>query len=144
MPRTYINAGPPATDRRGLCPWEVTIHGTEFHVDPILGSDATGDGSPGNPWASIQFVVGSKIDGTGNTFRNNITTRNLSGGENNLEIQPGEETLYFADWLGLDLSSAAGSPAIDTSNPNGATTHDIEGTPRDPQPDVSAYEYVAP
>jgi len=56
----------------------------------------------------------------------------------------GEESLYFADWLGLDLSLASGSPAIDAGNPDGATTHDVEGVPRDAQPDVGAYEYVTP
>ncbi len=107
----------------------------------VGGSNFSGLPPGSSGWPSYSWI---SIDGTGNTVRNNITTRNLSGGENNLEIQPGDETLYFADWLGLDLSLAAGSPAIDTGNPDGATTHDIEGTPRDFQPDVGAYEYVAP
>jgi len=55
-----------------------------------------------------------------------------------------EESLYFVDWLGLVLSLAVGSPAIDAGNPDSATTHDIGGVPRDAQPDVGAYEYVTP
>jgi len=39
---------------------------------------------------------------------------------------------------------AVGSPAIDAGNPDGATTCDVEGLPRDAQPDVGAYEYVEP
>lgn len=54
------------------------------------------------------------------------------------------QDLIFADWLALDLSLAAGSPAIDTGNPDGATTHDITGLPRDAQPDVGAYEEPLP
>ncbi len=58
---TRWSGGTPAV---GPCPCEVTIRGADFFVDPILGSDVTGDGSPGNPWASIQFVVNSKVDCT--------------------------------------------------------------------------------
>jgi hypothetical protein len=62
----------------------------------------------------------------------------------NHELQPGDELIYFADWLGFDLSLVAGSPAIDSGNPDGATTHDIAGTPRDAQPDIGAYEFITP
>jgi hypothetical protein len=94
---------------------------------------------------AMGFVVGgSHMDIIGNTIRNNITTRNLSGGENNIEIQTGEENLTFADWLALDLRHAPGSPAIDAGNPDGATTHDIDGRPRDAQPDIGAYEDPLP
>ena len=48
----------------GACPTEVTVRGTAFFVDPVLGDDVTGDGSPGSPWASIQNVVSTKVDCT--------------------------------------------------------------------------------
>ena len=65
-----------------------------------------------------------------------------TGGDHNHELLPGDELIYFTDWLDLDLSLDATSPAIDSGNPDGATTHDIAGTPRDAQPDVGAFEYV--
>ena len=33
-----------------------------FYVDPESGDDQAGDGSQGNPWASIQFVVESRVN----------------------------------------------------------------------------------
>jgi len=121
--------------------WYDTNDSVIVNNTAVGGSNFSGLPPGSSGWPNYSWI---SVDGTGNTVRNNITTRNLSGGENNLEIQPGEETLYFADWLDLDLSLAAGSPAIDAGNPNGATTHDIEGTQRDALPDVGAYEYVAP
>jgi len=46
------------------------------------------------------------------------------------------------NWLGLDLRLAPASPAIDAGNPEGGTSHDILGSPRDEQPDVGAFEYI--
>lgn len=103
----------------------------------VGGSNFTGLPAGSSGWPSTSWI---SIDGSGNTIRNNITTRNLSGGENNIEIQAGEENLYFADWLALDLEHAPGSPAIDAGYPIGATLYDIDGRPRDAQPDVGAYE----
>ena len=105
----------------------------------VGGSDYPGlpagtDGWPTRTWISIE--------GTGNTVRNNITSRDLSGGDHNLEPLPSEVDLYFSNWLGLDLSLAPDSPAIDTGAPDGATTHDLLGSPRDSLPDVGAHEFV--
>ena len=121
--------------------WYDTNNSVFVNNTAVGGSDYMGLPPGSGSWPSYSWI---SIEGTGNTVRNNITTRNLTGGENNLEVQVGEESLYFADWLGLDLSLASGSPAIDAGNPDGATTHDVEGVPRDAQPDVGAYEYVTP
>ncbi len=52
-------------DDDGPCPSEFdVIWGTAWYVDPALGDDATGDGSAGNPWASIQTVVDEFVDST--------------------------------------------------------------------------------
>jgi hypothetical protein len=107
----------------------------------VGGSDFSGLPPGSDTWPSYSWI---NIQGTGNTVRNNITTRNLSGGDHNHELQPGDELAYFADWLALDLSPAPGSPAIDTGSTDGATSHDIDGVPRDALPDVGAYEYVSP
>jgi len=103
----------------------------------VGGSNFTGLPAGSSGWPSYSWI---SIQGTGNTVRNNITTRNLSGGENNIEVQTGEEDLYFADWLALDLEHAPGSPAIDAGNLDGAALYDIEGRQRDAQPDIGAYE----
>ena len=119
--------------------WADTNNSLIVNNIAVGGSNFTGLPAGSSGWPSYSWI---NIDGTGNTIRNNITTRDLSGGENNIEIQTGEEDLYFADWLALDLGHASGSPAIDAGNPDGATTHDITGAPRDSLPDVGAYEYV--
>jgi len=117
--------------------WYDTNNSVVVNNTAVGGSNFTGLPAGSSGWPSYSWI---SVEGTGNTIRNNITTRNLSGGENNIEIQIGEENLYFADWLALDLRHAPGSPAINAGNPDGATTHDIDGRPRDAQPDVGAYE----
>ncbi len=52
------DTGPPIAG----CPEDFdTITGTAFFVDPATGSDS-GDGSAGDPWASIQYVVENMVD----------------------------------------------------------------------------------
>ena len=105
-----------------------------------------GSNFPGLPpgstgWPTRTWIT---IDGDSNTVRNNITSRNLAGGDSNHEILPGDVDDYFVDWLGLDLRLGPDSPAIDDGNPLGATKHDIEGRRRDADPDVGAYEAPPP
>jgi hypothetical protein len=107
----------------------------------VGGSDYPGLPAGSDSWPTRTWI---SIEGTGNTVRNNITTRNLSGGDHNHEVAPDAIDDYFTDWLGLDLGLATGSPAIDAGNPDGATTHDVLGRPRDQQPDVGAFEYSDP
>jgi parallel beta-helix repeat protein len=121
--------------------WYDTNNSVIVNNTAVGGSNYPGLPSGSSAWPDYSWI---SVDGIGNTIRNNITTRNLSGGDHNHEIAPGDVDLYFTDWLGLDLSLAPGSPAIDAGNPDRATTHDIEGTPRDDQPDVGAYEFVSP
>jgi len=121
--------------------WNDTNNSVIVNNTAVGGSNFSGLPAGSSGWPSYSWI---SIEGTGNTIRNNITTRNLSDGDHNHELLPGDELIYFADWLNLDLSLAASSPAIDNGNPDGATTHDVEGTPRDAQPDVGGYEYVVP
>jgi hypothetical protein len=51
-------------------------------------------------------------------------------------------TSYFTNWPGLDLSLAAGSPAIDSGEVDGAPTHDLLETARDAKPDIAALAFV--
>jgi parallel beta-helix repeat protein len=121
--------------------WYDTNNSMVVNNTAIGGSDYPdlppgSDGWPTRSWISI--------DGTGNTVRNNLTSRNLSGGDHNIEVLPSEVYQVFNNWAGLDLSLAAGSQAIDAGSPDGAPTHDIEANPRDAQPDVGAYERMTP
>jgi len=120
--------------------WYDTNDSVVVNNTVVGGSDYPGlpEGSEG--WPTRTWI---SVEGTRNSVRNNITTRNLSGGDHNHEVLPAEVGLYFSDWLGLDLTLAPGSPAIDDGNPDGATSHDIVGVPRDSQPDVGAYEAEA-
>lgn len=121
--------------------WYDTNDSVIVNNTAVGGSNFSGLPAGSGDWPSYSWI---SIEGTGNTIRNNITTRNLSGGDHNHELQPGDEFNYFADWLNLDLSLTASSPAVNTGNPDGATTHDLDGAPRDTQPDVGAYEYIGP
>ena len=121
--------------------WDDTNNSVIVNNTAVGGSNFSGLPAGSSGWPNYSWI---NIDGTGNTIRNNITTRNLSGGDHNHELQPGDELIYFTNWIGLDLSLTEDSPAINSGNPDGATTHDIAGTPRDAQPDAGAYEYVGP
>ncbi len=121
--------------------WYDTDNSVVVNNTVLGGSDYPGLPPGAASWPTRTWI---SVEGTGNTVRNNITTRNLSGGDHNIEIQPEDDVdLIFSDWLGLDFSLAAGSPAINAGNLDGATTHDIIGEARDNEPDVGAYEYDA-
>ena len=121
--------------------WYDTNDSVIVNNTAVGGSNYPGLPPGSSSWPSYSWI---SIQGTGNTIRNNLTTRNLSGGDHNLEIQSGETGLYFVDWNGLDLHLAPGSPAIDAGTGDGAPSHDIDGTPRDTTPDVGAYEATPP
>ena len=118
--------------------WYDTNNSVVVNNTVVGGSDYPGLPAGSDSWPTRTWI---SIEGTGNVVRNNITSRNLSGGDHNHEVLPAAIDDYFVNWLGLDLSLAAGSPAIDDGNPDSATTHDILGLPRDEQPDVGAFEY---
>lgn len=121
--------------------WYDTNDSVIINNTVVGGSDFPGLPPGSGGWPTRTWIT---IEGTGNTVRNNITSRNLAGGDQNHEIEPEEVDLYFQNWLGLDLSLASGSPAVDDGNPEGATTHDIVGNERDAAPDVGAYEFIDP
>ena len=62
------SGGTPPTNEpealRGLLQhWKTNLAGQTFHV-ATTGSDGTGDGSSGNPWATIQHALGQVDDGS--------------------------------------------------------------------------------
>jgi hypothetical protein len=121
--------------------WVDTNNSVIVNNTAVGGSNYPGLPPGSSDWPDYSWI---SVEGAGNVIRNNLTTRNLSGGDHNIEVQAGETDLYFVDWLALDLHLAPGSPAINTGNPDGATSFDIDGTPRDAQPDVGAFEAPAP
>lgn len=119
--------------------WYDTNNSVIVNNTVVGGSDYPGLPEGSESWPTRTWI---SVEGTGNVVRNNITTRDLSGGDFNHEVPPAEIDDYFTNWLGLGLTLVSGSPAIDDGDPESATTHDILGMPRDLQPDVGAYEFV--
>jgi hypothetical protein len=120
--------------------WYDTNNSVIVNNTVVGGSNFPGLPPGSEGWPTRTWIT---IEGSGNTVRNNITSRNLAGGDHNHEILPEDVDEYFNDWLNQDLGLAAASPAIDDGNPDGATSHDVEGTQRDALPDVGAYEYTS-
>jgi hypothetical protein len=50
------------------------------------------------------------------------------------------DPLFVGAWPVADLHLQEGSPARDAGTPEGAPSEDVEGNPRDAQPDIGAYE----
>ena len=119
--------------------WYDTNNSVVVNNTVVGGSNFPGLPPGSESWPTRTWIT---IEGTGNLVRNNITSRNLAGGDHNHEIVAEDLDEYFVDWSTLDLRLETGSPAIDAGNPDGATTHDVEGTERDSLPDVGAFEYV--
>ena len=51
---------------------------------------------------------------------------------------------YAEAWLNYDYHLLSGSPAINEGSPVYAPATDIDGYPRDEEPDMGAYEYWEP
>ncbi len=50
------------------------------------------------------------------------------------------DPLFVSNWPEVDPHLQAGSPAVNASSVEGAPSDDVEGHPRDDQPDIGAYE----
>jgi hypothetical protein len=65
-------------------------------------------------------------------------------GQGNITSEPlfvsGWPELALSATEGVDLHLQAGSPAVNAGSAEGAPVNDIEGRPRDAQPDIGAYE----
>jgi len=92
---------------------------------PIVNSIFWGNGT------SNANLAGSNLDVTYSDVGSGWT------GTGNIDADP-----LFVDAANGDYHLQVGSPCIDAGMPASAPTHDIEGTPRDPAPDMGAYEWT--
>ena len=63
-------------------------------------------------------------------------TASTGQGQGNITSEP----LFVSGWPEADLRLQAGSPAVNAGSAEGVPGNDIEGRPRDAQPDIGAYE----
>ena len=96
--------------------------GSNYYVDPGSGSDITGDGSSGNPWASVQHAL------------DNIT-RNTTNGDQ-INIKAGTDLVLTQTWSNATYGNAnANAPCIfrgytSTTEDGGVATIDMDATYR--------------
>ncbi|KPK84903.1 MAG: hypothetical protein AMS27_08780 [Bacteroides sp. SM23_62_1] len=63
-----------------FCFYSLQAIASDYYVDAVGGSDATGNGTQGNPWKTITYAL-SKISGTGHTLHVAAGTYDASLGE---------------------------------------------------------------
>ncbi len=117
--------------------WKDTNNSLFINNTVVGGSDYRGLPPGSASWPSRSWI---SVSGSGNVVRNNLVTRNSTGGDHNIEVEPTELDLYFNNWDDEDLSLATGSPAIDAGDAAAAPETDIDHRPRQGSPDVGAYE----
>ena len=83
------------------------------------------------------------VSGSGNTLRNNLTTNNLSGGDHNYTVTPGNIYDLFVDWDGGDLRLKPDAAVVNAGSRDEAPSDDVLGAARDDQPDIGAYEVTS-
>ena len=127
------------TDHYHGITWADTHDSLIVNNTVVGGTELPGLPPGSEDWPDHTWI---SIEGTGNTVRNNLVTRNNAGGDHNLEVTGEAVHDYFTDWAALDLSLRDGAPAIDAGSPDGAPADDVLGTARDASPDVGAYEFV--
>ena len=86
--------------------WYDTNNSVVVNNTVLGGSDYPGLPPGSEGWPTRTWI---SVEGTGNTVRNNITTRNLSGGDHNIEIQPEDD---------VDLVFRTGSGSTSPSRPD--------------------------
>lgn len=127
------------TDHYHGITWVDTHDSLVINNTVVGGSDLPGLPAGSEEWPSRTWI---SVEGTGNTVRNNLVSRNNAGGDHNLEVVGEDVHRFFVDWAALDLRLRAGAPAIDAGSPDEAPPDDLLGASRDPLPDLGAYEFV--
>ena len=86
---------------------------------------------------TAEFVSGrDDPDFTRAEIADGTWTASTGRGQGNITSEP----LFVSGWPEVDLHLQAGSPAVNAGSAEGAPGNDIEGRPRDAQPDMGAYE----
>jgi hypothetical protein len=116
----------------------------DTHDSLIINNTVVGGGKlPGNPWSGWSTeTTWINVSGTGNTVRNNLTTRNFSGGDHNFIVTADNLYDVFVDWDAQDLRLRPDGPAVDAGSAESAPVDDLRGQLRDGTPDIGAYEVV--
>jgi hypothetical protein len=89
---------------------------------------------------TAEFVDGRDPDFTRTEIQDGTWTIHSGQGQDDLTLPP----LFSSGWPAVDLHLQEGSPAIDAGTQGGAPADDVDGRPRDEQPDIGAYERWEP
>jgi len=114
----------------------------EAYDSKVVNNTVVGGGAfPGGIWSGWSTETSwISVSGGGNVVRNNLTSKNSSGGDHNIVVEPGDVYDLFVDWEGGDLRLKPDSDAVDAGTKDSAPEDDVRGTLRDERPDAGAYE----
>jgi hypothetical protein len=85
---------------------------------------------------TAEFVSGRDADFTRQEIADGTWTAFTGQGQSDVTSDP----LFSSGWPGVNLYLQESSPAVDVGSPAEAPSTDVEGRPRDAQPDIGAYE----
>ncbi len=88
--------------------WYDTNNSVVVNNTAVGGSDYPGLPAGSDSWPTRTWI---SIEGTGNVIRNNITTRNLSGGDHNHEVLPVAIDDYFRELARARSEPGSGVPS---------------------------------
>jgi hypothetical protein len=89
---------------------------------------------------TAEFLDGHDPDVTRAEIANGTWTTLTGQGQNDLTSDP----FFVSGWSAVNLHLQQSSPAVNTGSAAEAPANDAEGRPRDPQPDIGAYEQWEP
>ena len=114
----------------------------DTHDSEVVNNTIVGGGAlPGGIWTGWGTEkTWISVSGQGNVVRNNLTTKNSTGGDHNIIVDATNVYALFMDWEGGDLRLKPESDAVDAGTKEAAPEDDVSGHPRDEIPDVGAYE----
>jgi hypothetical protein len=89
---------------------------------------------------TAEFVSGRDADFTRDEIADGTWTAFTGQGQDDVT----EDPLFFSPWPGVNLYLGESSPAVDSGSATEAPSTDVEGRPRDTQPDIGAFERWEP